>query len=124
MSVRRPASKLLRAAARQAADSTSPPSTRHSMVQIAAVAIRRAASELSRMPEGLFGFGGRVEAVTQAAHGLDQIGVQLLAQAADKDFDRVGVAVEILVIEMLDQFGARHHLAAMMGEIGQQAVFL
>jgi hypothetical protein len=47
-SVRRVVSKLSCAALRKAADSTKPPSIRPSSVQIAAVAIRRAASELSR----------------------------------------------------------------------------
>src|SRR5689334_21151094 len=96
-----------------------PPARKASTVHTAAAAIRRKASELN-----LIVLVRRiVETVTQTTHGLDEIGVELLAQAADKHLDRVGVAIEVLVVEMLDQFGSRHHLALVMGEIGEQAVF-
>src|SRR3546814_8610755 len=40
------------------------------------------------------------EAIAAAAHGLDRLeralGVELLAQAADEDFEHVGIAVEVL----------------------------
>ena len=52
------------------------------------------------------------------------IDTELLADAADEDLDGVGVAVEILVVEMLDQLGARHHAAGMVHQIGQQPVFV
>src|SRR5690606_2186665 len=55
-----------------------------------------------------------VQPVAHAAHGLDQIESDLAAQAADKDFDRIGIAVEILIVEMLDQFRAGNDLALMM----------
>src|ERR1700722_17566964 len=100
------ASKLSRAAWRKALERTKPPTASASMVHIAAAAIRRAASELSRM---LVAKGGIFQCVSQAAHGLDQAGTEFLAQPAHEHFDGVGVAVEILVIEMLDQLGARHH---------------
>src|SRR3984957_12138772 len=114
-------SKLPSTALRNALDRTKPPTASASIAQIAAAAIRRAASELNRK---MFGPKGRVfQAVAQAAHCLDQIGVQLFAQPADEHFDGVGVAVEILVVKMLDQFGARDDLATMIGEIGQEPVF-
>src|SRR6185295_5168399 len=104
---------------RKAFDRMRPPATSASTVHTAAAAIRRNASELS-----LIALGRRiVETIAETAHGLNQIGVELLAQAADKHLDRVGVAIEILLIEMFDQFRARHDLALVMGEIGQQAVF-
>ena len=34
------------------------------------------------------------------------------------------VAVEVLVVEMLDQFGARHHPAGVVHQVGQQPVFV
>src|SRR6185312_69093 len=124
MSPARRASKLFSTAVRKAPDSTTPPTTRPSMVQIAAAAISRAASEFSLRASSLRRAKGRVfQAVTKAAHGMDQVGVQFLAQAADKDFDGVGIAVEILIVKMLHQFGARNDLAAMMGEIGQETIF-
>src|SRR6185312_11720444 len=115
------ASKLFSEALRNALDRTTPPTARPSMVQIAAAAISRAARESSLKMVGPK--GGIFQAVTQSAHGLDQIGVQFLAQPADENFDGVGVAVEILVVKMFDQLGARDHLAAMIGEIGEQPVF-
>src|SRR5471032_1872402 len=72
----------------------------------------------------LFALGRRiVETIAKAAHRLDEIYVELLAQPADKHFDRVGVAVEVLIVEMFDEFGARYDLALVMGEIGEQPVF-
>src|SRR5690606_23038647 len=42
------------------------------------------------------------EAVAAATHGLDRLerplGIELLAQAADEDFQHVGVAVEVLLV--------------------------
>src|SRR5258708_19096680 len=107
---------------RKALDSTAPPTTSPSMVHIAAAAIRRddKDSSLSRRAAQF----GIFQRIAKPAYRLNEACVEFLAQAADKDLDRVGVAVEILVVEMFHQFGARHHLAAMMGERGQQPVFL
>src|SRR6185312_9419804 len=121
MSLTNVSSKLSWTALRKALERTKPPTTSASIAQIAAAAIRRAARESSRK---MFGTKGRIfQAIAQAAHRLDQIGVQLFAQPADEHFDGVGVAVEILIVEMLHQFGARHDFAAMIGEIGEQPVF-
>src|SRR5580698_4511635 len=119
-------SKLPSTALRNALDRTKPPTASASIAQIAAAAIRRAASELkpSELNRKMLGAKGRIfQAVAQAAYGLDQIGVQLFAQPADEHFDGVGVTVEILVVKMLDQFGARDDLATLIGEIGQEPVF-
>src|SRR5690606_38137444 len=49
-------------------------------------------------------------AIAHAAHRLDQVDAHLSAQPADEDLYRVGIAVEVLVIEMLDQLRARYDL--------------
>ncbi len=92
---------------------------------------RRSASEPARISAGVpLGDGilarrlGRHEQIAEPAHGLDHLDVQLLAQPADEDLDGVGIAVEVLVVEMLDQLGARDHAAGMMHEIGEQAVLV
>src|SRR5438128_1597585 len=52
------------------------------------------------------GLVGVVEAVTQSTDGGDHVGTQLLADAGDEDLDSVGIAVEVLVVDMLDQLSA------------------
>src|SRR6476661_7106951 len=64
------------------------------------------------------------EAIAQAADGLDHIGRDLLAQPANEHLDGVGVAVEVLLVEMLDQLGARHDALVVMHEIGEQAILV
>src|ERR1700730_12227261 len=66
----------------------------------------------------------RRQQVTQSPHGLNDIDFQLLADAADKHFNGVGVAVEILVIQVFHQFGARDHAPGMVHEIFQQPVLV
>src|SRR6202035_5109556 len=68
--------------------------------------------------------GRRGQEIAQSAHGLDDVDVEFLADAADEHLDGVGVAVEVLVVEMLDQFGARDHAAGVMHQIGQQPVLM
>src|SRR5579872_620961 len=62
--------------------------------------------------------------IAKSPHLLDDIDIQLLADTADKNFNRVRVAIEILVVEMLDQFGARDHAPRVVHQIRQQAVFM
>src|SRR5439155_15671494 len=62
-------------------------------------------------------------AISHAAYGPQNVNAELLAQTANEYFDGVRIAIEILVIEMFDQFSARYHLALMMHEIGEQAEF-
>src|SRR5689334_13344165 len=105
---------------RKALDRTAPPTASPNRVHTAAAAIRRDDSDSSLgRRTAQFGIFQRI---AKPAHRLNKARVQLLAQAADEDLDRVGVAVEILVVEMLHQFGARYNLAAMMRKIGQQPV--
>src|SRR5215471_5832916 len=59
-------------------------------------------------------------AVAHAPHRLDHVDAHLLAQASNKHLDRIGIAVEILVVEMLDELRARDHLAHVVHEIGKQ----
>src|ERR1700752_4399909 len=93
-----------------------PAATRITTIQVVAEKNSRSASELARI--------GRGKQVAEAAHGLDHVDAELAADAADEDLDRVGVAVEILVVEVLAQLGARDHAAGMMHEIGEQPVFV
>ena len=67
---------------------------------------------------------GGSEQIAKSAHGLDDVDAELLADAADEDFDGVGIAIEVLVVEMLDQLGARHHAAGMVHEIREQTIFV
>src|SRR6516162_1295242 len=64
------------------------------------------------------------EQIAEPAHGLDDIDAELFADAADEHLDGIGVAIEVLVVEMLDQFAARDHAAGMMHEVGEQAIFV
>jgi aspartate/glutamate racemase len=48
---------------------------------------------------------GTHEAIAQAAHRLDAVGADLLAHAAHEHLDGVAVAVEVLIVQVLDQFG-------------------
>src|SRR5271154_3345750 len=88
------------------------------MTTVHAVAHRnkRTASELARI--------GWREQIAEAAHRLYDVDAEFFADAADEDLDRIGVAVKVLIVEMLDQFGARHHAAGMVHQIGQQPVFV
>src|SRR3974390_2883827 len=82
-----------------------------------AATIRRIASELSRIAR----FD---DPITETAYGLDQVRRHLLAQAPDEDLDRVGVPVEILVVEVLDQLRARDDAVAVVHEILEHLVFV
>src|SRR5665647_737813 len=73
---------------------------------------------------GLARWRGRRQKVTETPHRLDDVDVKLLADAADEHFDGIGVAVEILVVEMLDQFGARHHAPGVVHEISQKPILM
>src|SRR4051812_46520125 len=59
----------------------------------------------------------RRQEIAEPTHGLDDIDVELLADTANEHFDGVGIAIKILVVEMFDQFGARHHAPGMMHQI-------
>src|SRR5256885_11300741 len=86
-------------------------------VQMVAERKRRSASELARITR-------RGEKIAQAADGLDDLDAELLANAADEHLDGVGVAVEVLVVEVLDQLGARDHPPGVMHQVRQQAILV
>src|ERR1700687_5451332 len=94
-----------------------PVTTRINTVQVVAEKKRRRASELRRIAR-------RGEQIAEPAHGLDDVHAELLADAADEDLDGVGVAVEVLVVEMLDQLAARDPAASVMHEIGEQTILV
>jgi len=75
------------------------------------------ASDLARIGRGH-------QHVAEPAHRLDDVDSQLLAHAADKDLDRVRIAIEVLIVEMLDEFGAGHHAPFVVHEVGEQPVFM
>src|SRR5215467_1680434 len=86
-------------------------------VQAVADRNSRSASELARI-------AGRSQEESQATDGLDDVDAELFADPADEDFDGVGVAVEILVIEVLDELGPRYHPTGVVHKVGQQAIFV
>ena len=92
-----------------------PVTTRITTVQVVAEKNSRRASELRRIARWC-------EQIAKPAHGLYDIDAELFAHAADEHLDGVGVAIEILVVEMLDQLAARDHAAGMMHEVRQQAI--
>ena len=47
--------------------------------------------------------------------------VDLGAQARDVDVDDVGLRVEMIIPDVLEQHGARHHLAGVLHQIFEQA---
>jgi len=96
---------------------------RPAMVHTAATRIRRPASELRLRVIAVLNLVRSLEAVSKAAYRLNQVRVELLAEASDEHFDRVRIAIEVLIIEMLHEFRTRNHAAAMMGEVGKQAIF-
>src|SRR5262245_31076075 len=91
--------------------------TRITAVQIVAERKRRSASELARITR-------RSEEIAEPTDGLDEVDAELLADATDEHLDGVRVAVEVLVVEMLDQFRARNHTAGVMHQVGEQAIFV
>ncbi len=60
---------------------------------------------------------------SEKVEGFDA-GAELLAQAADEDLDGVGVAVEVLVVDVLGQLGARHHLVLVVHQVGDDLVLM
>src|SRR3954462_12814639 len=91
--------------------------SRINTVQVVAEMKSLSASELRRIAR-------RGKNVAEAPHGLDYVDVKLSANATDKDLDGVGIAVEVLIIEILDQFAARNHATGMMHEIREQPILV
>src|SRR4051794_30713687 len=93
-----------------------PATTSITTVQAAAEKNSRSASELARI--------GQCQQVTQPPHRLDHVDTELLANSSDEDLDGIGVAIKILIVEVLDQFSARHHAAGVVHEICEQPIFV
>src|SRR5690242_11959219 len=66
----------------------------------------------------------RLQDIAQPPDGVDHVDAEHLAKASDKHLDRVGIAVEILVVEMPDDLGARHDPPGMVHQVGEQPVFV
>src|SRR5690348_16779724 len=64
------------------------------------------------------------KAVAEAADGGDHVGAELLADARHEHLDRVRIAVEVLIVDMLDQLGPADDLALVVHEVAQQLIFL
>src|SRR5687767_14341800 len=82
------------------------------------------AGATARVSVSAAGLVGVVEAVAKSTDGSDHVGTQLLADAGDEDLDGVGIAVEILVVDVFDQLGAADHLALVMHQVAEQLVLL
>src|SRR3954447_24719267 len=65
-----------------------------------------------------------LEAVAEAADRRDHVSAELFADARHEHLDRVRIAVEILVVDMLDQLRPAYHLPLVVHEVGQELVFL
>src|SRR5437660_1189699 len=50
---------------------------------------------------------GRSQQIAEPAYGLNDINAELFTDAPDEDFDGVRIAVEILVVQMLNQLRPR-----------------
>ena len=72
---------------------------------------KRSAREFARIPSTCIRWR---EQIPEATHGLDDFNPEFFADAPDEYFNRVRVAVEVLVVEMLNQLGARDHAASVM----------
>src|SRR5450759_5435198 len=98
-----------------------PVMTRMTTAQAVAETNSRSARELTRIKSTRV---GGVKQIAETAHGLDDLDPEFLADAADEHFDGVAIAVEVLIVEVLDQLGARHHAARVVHQIGEQPVFM
>src|SRR5437867_3034464 len=94
-----------------------PVANRISTVQAVADRNSRSASELARIAR-------RRQEIAEPPDGLDDVDPHLLADAADEHLDRVGVTVEVLIVEMLHELGARHYAARMVHQIRQQPILV
>src|SRR6478752_4297040 len=62
--------------------------------------------------------GWGLHPVSEATDGFDEVDAELLAKPAHENLDRVGIAVEILIIHMLHQLRAGDDLTHVMHQIG------
>src|SRR5665213_2962134 len=83
-----------------------------------AAAMRRKASEL------VFSIAWNDDAIAKPADCLDDVRRHLLAQPADENLDRVRVAIEVLIVEMLDQLSAGDDPIAVVHEVFEHAILV
>jgi hypothetical protein len=62
--------------------------------------------------------------IAKPAHGLDHFNSEFLAQTTDENLDCIGIAVKILLVEMLDDLAARHDPPGMVHQVRQQPVLV
>jgi hypothetical protein len=62
--------------------------------------------------------------IAEPAHRLNDVDAELAPQATDEHLDRVRVAVEVLVVEVVDDLAARDDAAGVVHEIGEQPVLV
>ena len=63
----------------------------------------------------------RLDAIAEAAHGLDERRAELAPQPRDEHFDGVRVAIEVLRVDVLGQLALRDDAAAMVHQVGEHA---
>src|ERR1700730_14416838 len=85
--------------------------------QAAAVANSRKASELVFIAL-------LRQTIAEPANGLDHVRRDLLPQAPDENLDGIGIAVEVLLVEMLDQLRAGDDPLVVMHEVGKKAILV
>src|SRR5262245_27056915 len=88
------------------------------------ISVHAAAEAKSRKARELNLIARVREAVAEPADSLDKVLGELLAQTPDEYLDGVRVAVEILLVEMLDELGAGDHATFVQYEISEHAVFV
>src|SRR5207302_10824926 len=62
--------------------------------------------------------------IAEAPDGLDAIDPELLANASNEYFYGIGITIEILIVQVLDQLRARYHPAGVMHEIREPPGFV
>lgn len=76
---------------------------------------------LDRRERGILCSPRILEAITESAHGFDVGGPELAPQARDENLHGVRVAIEILCVDVLGEFGARDHATGMMHQVREHA---
>src|SRR3954469_21930171 len=66
----------------------------------------------------------RLHPIPQTSNRLDNRCAELPPQSRNKHFNRVGIAIEALRVDVFGQFALRNHTAAMMHEIREHAEFV
>src|SRR5690349_17762611 len=62
--------------------------------------------------------------IAESPFRQDAVRTDLAAQTADKHLDGVRIAVEVLVVDVLDQLRPRHHAPLMVHQVAEHPVFV